>query len=1066
MKPTLILSSLLKLATPRARWARRIVIAVALYTIIGFFVVPAVIKWQMVKQLPKFTHREATVREVAVNPYALSLTINGLTLRETDGSTFAHVDGFYADFQLSSIFRGAWTFREVSIEGPMANIIRAADGQFNFANLLTNATPTEPKPTPKELPHVLVGNLVVTNAVLNVTDHTRAAPFRMSIGPTWFALEDFTTHHEKGAPYQLLATTGDGERFEWIGDFSMNPLRSAGEFSLRDIPIKKYGPYLADFTRAQVTDGALSVVARYRFSAVPKKPLEAALTDADVQLKDFHAQAPDTGEVILRWANLTVSNASANLIAREARVPSVKMDSGAVTVRRDADGGLNWLKLLVKQTNAPAAVAASATQTPAAAPWKLFVDEVGIEGFSVTAEDRVPPKPAALGFDDLRLVVKGFSNQSNAPVTVALDFTGRAGGTVHLEANGTLMPPAVEATVAATNLALAPLQPYVEQQANVIVNAGAVTSNGRMRFNPHPTNGPRLQFDGDTTVTGFKATDTISFEQFTKWNELAVRGIHLALEPNQLEVAEVKFTGLDGTLVMSSNGVLNLQALAKTKPGTIAPAAPAPTAGETKPAFEFPIKVGAIVLEKTSFHAQDRSITPRFNTSIEELNGTIRDFNFPNPKKVGIDLNGKVSALAPFTVTGEVTPDPKNLFVDMKLGFKNSDLTPFTPYSEKFAGYPLNKGKLSFDLRYLISERKLTAENVLGIDQLTFGARNQSTNATKLPVKLGVALLKDRKGRIDLNLPISGSLDDPKFSIGRLILQVVVNILIKAATSPFALLGSMFGGGAELQFVDFTPGTPAIESSQTNKLEKLTRALYERPALNLEISGEIDPATDRAAMTQVKLQNKLKTLRVQELVAAGQQPPALNELSLDETNYVRLLKQTYFIAFPPPTNAVTNLPTAVSTNAAPTNLVTAKLVVTNAPPSTSLVFAPAQRSTAVQKGGERLAQQKEAPAAGTTPPPAPIIAAPATNRVEVATATTATVAPPPEPTREEMEQKLLPLYTATDEELRELIQQRAQVVQKFLLDSGKVEAERLFLVAPKPVDPTAKGTPRVNFSLN
>ena len=336
-----LIAKLRKPTTPRERWARRGLVAVVLYTVIGFFALPALIKWQMVKQLPKFTHREATVEAVQVNPYTLSLTISGLTLKETNGTPFAHVDEFYANFQLSSILRGMWTFEKVSLKGPNAHLIRTADGQLNFSNLLTNMPWSESKPAKKPLPRVLVENLVVTNALIHLTDHTRAAPFRKVIGPVWFSFENFTTHKEKGAPYELIATTSDGERFECMGDVSLNPIHSAGEIILRDIPIKKYGAYLANFTHAQITDGALMVAARYQFSAIPQQPLELVVTNADVKLTDLHAQAPGSGEVLLRWTTLAVTNASASLVAREARVPSVHVEAGALTVRREADGALN-----------------------------------------------------------------------------------------------------------------------------------------------------------------------------------------------------------------------------------------------------------------------------------------------------------------------------------------------------------------------------------------------------------------------------------------------------------------------------------------------------------------------------------------------------------------------------------------------------------------------------------------------------------------------------------------------------------------------------------------------------
>jgi hypothetical protein len=478
-----------------------------------------------------------------------------------------------------------------------------------------------------------------------------------------------------------------------------------------------------------------------------------------------------------------------------------------------------------------------------------------------------------------------------------------------------------------------------------------------------------------------------------------------------------------------------------------APDATVSTEPSSAPAPEaFPIKVAALVFEKCSFHAADQSLTPHFNTSIEEFNGTILDLTLPGLTKAGVKLGGKVSALAPFEVTGAVTPDAKNPFVDLRLTMKNDDLIPFTPYTEKFAGHPLNKGKLSFDLSYKIENRKLEAANVIAIDQLTFGPRNDSTNATKLPVKLAVALLKDRNGRIDLNLPVSGSLDDPKFSIGGLVWQAIANILIKAATSPFSLLGAMFGGGEELQYVDFTPGAATLDAAQTNKLNTLAKALYERPALNLEISASIDSG-DREMVSRRKLRDRMKSLRMQELAARGKPVPALSEFQLDPGDYERLLRQAYKEAFKiEPQRALREAREAAA--------------ATNAPAASAAILAGARQSVEIARGAMQLMQSPSGATAAKAAPP---------NTSNVAAGPGAAPGKPrteDELVLEEMEQRLMAASPATDDDLRGLMQQRCLAVQTFLIDSGKVAAERVFLVAPKPVDPAAKGLARATFSLD
>jgi len=325
------------------------------------------------------------------------------------------------------------------------------------------------------------------------------------------------------------------------------------------------------------------------------------------------------------------------------------------------------------------------------------------------------------------------------------------------------------------------------------------------------------------------------------------------------------------------------------------------------------------------------------------------------------------------------------------------------------------------------------------LDQFTLGPRNNSTNATKLPVKLGVALLKDRNGRIDLDLPVSGSLDDPKFSIAGLVWKAVLNILVKVATSPFSLLGAMFGGGEELQYVDFAPGAATLDATQTNKLNTLAKALFERPALSLEISASVDPAADGEMASGQKLKDKMKSLRLQELTARGQPAPALNEFQLEPKDYERLLRRAYKEAFK------TDPERALREAREPSATTNASIASGTRPPMEMI------------KGAMQLMQTSK----GQVAAEAPKAAAPTISGATLARPKTAD-----ELVLEEMERRLMATSPATDDDLRELMQQRSASVQKFLLDTGKVTAERMFLVGPKPFDPNVTGMARATFSLN
>ncbi len=1034
---------------PKKRWRRRVAIGVAVYAVIGFFILPAIIKWQLRKQLPALSLRQVEVKQVRMNPFALSLTIRGLALTETNGTPFVAFDEFYANFQLSSIFRGAWTFDEIRLVHPTAKLVRFAAGNFNFSNLLSTNPPTTNPPSAP--PSLLIQNLVVTNALVTVTDEMTEPDFHTTYGPINVDMTDFTTHRDDEEPYSIIATTTEGETFAWSGRFSLRQLRSRGQFKLSGIPPHKYGPYAAHFTTAQIQQGTLDIGATYRVN-LARNPVELEATNAFVQLRDLVVKAPERDNALLALESLKIANASASLTGRVAHVSLMEINGGSTFLERDPNGqpvALSYLKL-PKAEATPLATAAAQAAAPALADvWQLRLEELIVTNFNVAVEDHSTVGVATIGLDNLAVNLKGLSSQSNAPIALTVGFDWRGGGTVHTDVRGTVLPPDLSATLAISNLAIPVVQPYLAQFLNLVIHTGGLNLHGVATFNPAAT--PQVHFTGDSSVTNFASSDTVAYHELASWQNHSLRGIDFALNPTRLSIEEIKFVGARNNIVISSNGQVNVVALAKLPANTNAAAtattnaAPAP---QPPPAELFPIHVGAVVLENNSFRAADDSLLRRFETRVEEINGSIRDITLPGLNKASVDIRGKVTAVAPFEITGTVTPDPNNLFVDLKVAFTNTDLTPLSPYTEKFVGRPLTRGKLTTELVYHIENRTLAGTNIVDLAQLTLGARVPSPDATSLPVKLAIGLMKDTDGHIRLDLPVSGSLDDPQFSIWGLVGQALQNMILKIAASPFSLLGALVGGGEELQFVEFDPGLTQLPDSQTNKLFTLVAALNKRPALTLEIGATFDAVLDADALGRQKVAERMKTARIEEIVARGKPAPARSELQLDETEYDRLLRKEYRAAFnTTPEQALYDKLAAVlaATSFSPN---------TPAPPPSPTTDRSQQKGAALLMGMNRsLAQMAAASQSGSG-------GTNASAGIKLKTKTEK------ELVRDELEQRLATLAPVTTDELRALMQRRIETVQRFLVEQAAIAADRVLPTTPNPEDPNRKGAARVVFSLD
>jgi hypothetical protein len=251
---------------------------------------------------------------------------------------------------------------------------------------------------------------------------------------------------------------------------------------------------------------------------------------------------------------------------------------------------------------------------------------------------------------------------------------------------------------------------------------------------------------------------------------------------------------------------------------------------------------------------------PNFATGIQDLHGTIEGLSSDPSSRANVSLKGKVDRYAPVDISGVVNLLSASTYSDISMNFRGLELTRMTPYSVRFAGYKIASGTLDADLHYKVDHGTLNADHTLVIDQLQLGDQVPSPHATKLPLRLAVALLKDRDGVIRLGLPVTGSLNNPQFSLGPLIGKALLHLLEKAVTAPFALLGRAFGGGPDMNRIDFPPGSAALLPATQARVAALAKALAQRPQLQLQVPAAFAPDVDRPAVAKRKLRDELIAL--------------------------------------------------------------------------------------------------------------------------------------------------------------------------------------------------------------
>ncbi|NJD24237.1 MAG: DUF748 domain-containing protein [Betaproteobacteria bacterium] len=1092
-----------------ALWFAGFLIAFGLF---GYFVGPPLAKSLLLKQLSKELGRDVAVASIDINPYALSARVTGVSISAEGGREVAGFDELFVNLSSFSLFQMGVVVDEIRLAGPRVAVARLAEGRYDISDLLDKwLQPSEPSPTPR----FSLNNIEVTGGKLVFDDKPEGRVHRVE------GLE-LKLPFISSLPYQAeivvqpsFSATVDGAPLVLQGkskEIFAGQLESELAVDLDRLDLAALQPYVPDWVPLRVAGGRLDTELKIVFKEVTDKTfslvvngaahvsdlvlsesggahlvgwkrLDVEIGEADIVNNRFLVRSVavdglDAAVSVSRVGELSLMRLSERLLAGlpaadpkvapakpvEWAVEGIKLSNGRVrwkdesTVRtvegdlldlnvaigridhrlaepveiaelayrmdlgerfrtrdstvkglridvhghrvevdeavsrgiraslvRNKEGQVEWLSMPLLKTARKVGKELSDER-----PWNAVIGRLSVVDAAVRVEDRSTSPVAVQTIDGFELTAEKISTEANAKGTLAVKAKVNGKGALGVDGNVQLNPVATALQVETTALPLLPLQPYFTDFLNIQLNRGIVSNKGEVRLQIDKGN-LAGGYKGSLTVGDLLAVDKANSADFLKWRSLHIGGIDVALQPMKVDIAEVALSDFYSRLILNKDGRLNLQDIVRrAEPTAVGSADATPAAkpaekpvenptGKAAGASPLPLRIAKVTLQGGTVNFSDYFVKPNYTVNVNKVAGRVSGLSSAADTLADLELRGSYANSAPVQVVARLNPLAAESFLDLKADVSGVDLVPFSPYSGKYAGYNIEKGKLSLNVAYKLENRKLSAENKVFIDQLTFGEKVDSPDATSLPVNLAIALLKNNRGEIDINLPISGSLDDPEFSVGGLIVRVIVNLFVKAVSSPFALLGSMFGGGEELSSIEFPPGYASIDAASLKRLEAIAKALLERETLKLEITGRADPESDREGLKRAAMERAVKSEKLKDLVKKGGEGVSLDSVEVAPDEYPAYLKRAYGAAkFPKPRNLV--------------------------------------------------GLQKDLPV-------------------------------------EEMEKLMLANAVAGDDEVRELALRRAETVQAWLLEQGKVPAARVFLLPPK-VGPDDKGrATRADFSL-
>jgi uncharacterized protein involved in outer membrane biogenesis len=835
-------------------WIAWAVAGIGLYAIVGFVVVPKIARWQIEKQSRALLHRNATVTAVRFNPFTFAAVVDGLDLKDRDGADLLHLDRLSVNFQLAGIFRRAFRFREIVLERPQVVARIAADGRLSIADIFESQDAKKPAPPKSSLPRVLVDRFALRGGAAKFVDESKTPSFLETIAPFNLELHGLTTIPDEGGDHSITLGLEGGAQVRWTGRQTVEPLRLEGKIDVTGVRLPHFWDYLASAIPLEMRDGKANVGCTYDIRQSADGPLTIAVNELNVAVRELALRPRGGGDDWLVVPDLDVAGARVLWPERRAEIQAIRLKGPHALAFLDKDGTVNW------QAAFPQGAAASeATAAPAgpATPWTAAIGAVEIQDASARVEDRRFDPSLVTELAGIALKLDDVTSDLKAAIKTSLKT--RINGSGELEAAGTVVadPPSADLALKLRGLDVTPFVPYSVHMPGLDLQSGVASVSGKLRVGPGP---PKVQFEG-----GFELADVNvaggGSERLVACDRVTVLGARMAFGPEKIRIATIELDGAFAKFAIDREGNVNLKQILAAE----AAAPPAPAAGPPAKTEPLDLAIGTIAIKNASGEYTDLSVILPFGTKIHAINGSLKDLSMTSPVRGTLALEGRISDAGYFKADGTMRVARPFAATDVLVIFRGVEMSELTPYSAQFAGYSITHGVLDVDIRYGIKDGHLVGDHRVIAKDLILGPKVEGAKGPGVPVRLAVALLKDKDGRIDLEVPIEGTVDSPEFNYKSVFWQAFKTILGNVAKAPFRAIGRLFGADSEdLELVGFASGHNDLPAPEQDKLVRLGAELAAKPEISLEIEGRYDPVKDVEAIRRIRLDQQIDARRAGE----------------------------------------------------------------------------------------------------------------------------------------------------------------------------------------------------------
>jgi len=864
-----------------------------LYTVVGFLLLPKLLSDTIRDQVDLHLGWQTEIEKIEINPFLLTLTINNLALTENKTGSPLSFSRFHADFELRSIIEAAYTFKNVELIDPSFSVLIDSDGTTNIQQaLLANQTTSDKEEQvetsdapPAAMPKLLFDNISVVNGSLIAMDYSQGELINHKVNPITFQLRDFSTYVEKGGEYHLHLALDNKQSLQWNGNISVSPISSSGSLNIKGIRLHRFWPYIKTYSPYELRHSEVDLAANYALSFSDNQ-FQLTLNQAFVTFNDLQIADPSDRDHFVDIKRIKVGPTEFNLLEQSVTINNIEVDAIELALIRDKNGELELIRPLNdfnKVSKANTIKSAPPAQQPSS-PFLWSINNIKINNSTVQVTDKSLADEASIKLHEINASLSALNQSLANKQPFSLTYKIESSQQNNFSGELIAQPFSIDSGIKLAQIPINIIQQYLSDVANVNIKSGNLSLDGNTKLALHKSQGLTGIFTGQIDVADFNSEDTMIKRRLLGWESLSIAPIKVNLSPLTIDITEIALNKPYSRLIITEDRKVNFSQLMVDNSSKNKPESKNETVTSPSPSIE----IAKISFKDGDAYFADLSLIPQFGTSIQQLNGAIKGLSSSKKQPADVHINGTVEEYGKVTVQGKINPLADQLYTDMSVKFDKIELTTLTPYSGRYAGYVIDKGKLTLDLNYKISQGILDGKNRLILDQFELGDSVESKESVDLPIKLALALFKDSNGVIDISLPTKGDMNSPDFEIGGLVMKALLNIMTKAIASPFSLLANLAGGDEQaLNSVSFELGSAVLNNQQKSNLKALASLLKERPQLILEIRVHVDSKQEtyqlqrQALAQQLDLDNKDNQQGIKEMEVLFNKvkgPKAVSEL--------------------------------------------------------------------------------------------------------------------------------------------------------------------------------------------